>query len=111
MMMIGSDWCLRPRRMRAAASMPSIPGSIQSRITRPKGSLPSVPVAVVEQCQALLRRADGDDRNRPAGQQRVQQFAAGLAVVHDQDRPFPHVRRVACGCGGLLRLVDTRDGR
>ena len=84
-------------RIRAAASRPFMPGSIQSSTTRPKGSPAAVPLCRRPAAPAPPPPSHGDDGDGPAAQQRLEQLAAGLAVLDDEDRRAR--ARSSGGCG------------
>ncbi len=107
--MMGSARVSARVRMRSAASSPFMPGSIQSRMTRPKAIPAAVAVLLLEQRKAVLRARDRDHGNRPASEQRLEQLPAGRGILHDQHGLLRQRGRNGA-CGHRLLRVD-REAR
>ena len=73
-------------------------------------------VVLLEQRKPLLRARDGDRRNRPASEQRLEQFPAGRGVLHDQHRALRRAwtdatRAGTSCCASVAEAGGEEEGR
>ena len=107
--MIGSARVSARVRMRSAASSPFMPGSIQSRMTRPKGSgLPRGSAA--RAAPGPLPRSLTRPQESTSLEQRLEQLPAGRGILHDQHRPLRQRGRNGACRRRLLRVGREAGG-